>query len=229
MKNSTTGILLVQIWRPRKAGGKLARKGYHAITQGYLIGEVVRRITGKSFGTYFKEEVAEKIGADFHVGVDPKDFGRIADLVEAKETADILEMDPDSIPVRVFVLASTLHQKTQPLLQGWRAEIPAANGHGNARAQSLGASNCHVANGGKAFGVELLSEAGCRRALEPQTDGTDLVGLPRLLLVWDMRFAMRQCRWGLIRIRSGGAGQAVQRLSWTRTHTLFFLCHESTK
>ena len=54
-----------------------SQSGYHAITQGYLIGEVVRRITGKSFGTYFKEEVAEKIGADFHVGVDPKNFERI--------------------------------------------------------------------------------------------------------------------------------------------------------
>ena len=48
-----------------------------------MIGEVVRRVTGKSFGTYVKEEVAEKVGADFHFRVDPKEFKRIADLVEA--------------------------------------------------------------------------------------------------------------------------------------------------
>ena len=56
-----------------------AHSGYHAITQGYLIGEVVRRVTGKSFGTFFREEVAEKVGADFHIGVNPKHFDRIAD------------------------------------------------------------------------------------------------------------------------------------------------------
>ena len=47
------------------------------ITQGYLIGEVVRRVTGKSFGTSVKEEVADKVGADFHTGVDPKEFERM--------------------------------------------------------------------------------------------------------------------------------------------------------
>ena len=164
-----------------------SQSGYHAITQGYLIGEVVRRITGKSFGTYFKEEVAEKIGADFHVGVDPKDFERIADLVEANETADILEMDPESIPGRVFSgLDITPDNSTSTA--GWRqAEIPAANGHGNAR--SVVRVQTAMANGGKAFGVELLSEAGCQRALEPQTDGTDLVlGLP---VSFGMGYALR--------------------------------------
>ena len=57
---------------------------------------------------------------------------------------------------------------------GWRqAEIPAAKDNGNAR--SVVEAQTSMANGGKAFGVELLSEAGCRQAPEPQTDGTDLV------------------------------------------------------
>ncbi len=47
------------------------QSGYHAITQGYLIGEVVRRITGQSMGAFFKAEVADKVGADFQIGVDP--------------------------------------------------------------------------------------------------------------------------------------------------------------
>ena len=112
---------------------------------------------------------------------------RIADLVEANETADILERDPDSIPGRVFSgLDITPENSTST--SGWRqAEIPAANGHGNAR--SVVRAQTAMANGGKAFGVELLSESGCRRAVEPQTDGTDLVlGLP---VSFGMGYALR--------------------------------------
>jgi len=146
--------------------------GYHAITQGYLIGEVVRRISGQSFGQFFKSEVADKVGADFHVGVDPADFGRIADLVPAADTAPILEMDPESIPGRVFAGLDLTPDTTASA--GWRqAEIPAANGHGNAR--SIVRAQTAMANGGKAFGVELLSEAGAATALLPQTEGADLV------------------------------------------------------
>jgi CubicO group peptidase (beta-lactamase class C family) len=158
-----------------------SQSGYHAITQGYLIGELVRRITGRSIGTYFREEIAGPLGADFHIGVDPGDFSRVADLLEAVETAPILEADPESIPGRVFGGLDITPETTASA--GWRqAEIPAANGHGNAR--SVVRAQTPLANGGKAFGVELLSAAGCARALEAQTDGEDLVlGLP-------IRFAM---------------------------------------
>ncbi len=150
--------------------------GYHAITQGFLIGEVVRRITGRSFGTFFREEVAEKVGADFHVGVDPAHFHRIAELVAAEEQAPILQMDPESIPGRVFAGLDISPETTAS--EGWRrAEIPAANGHGNAR--SVVRAQTALANGGRAFGVELLSAAGCKRALEPQIEGMDaVIGLP---------------------------------------------------
>jgi len=53
-------------WKPRR-GVRLPR-----LTQGYLIGEVVRRVTGQSFGTFFRTEVAEPLGADFHVGFGPE-------------------------------------------------------------------------------------------------------------------------------------------------------------
>src|SRR5207253_2446913 len=49
-------------WEP----GTLA--GYHAITQGYLVGEVIRRVTGQTVGTWFRENLAEPLGADFHIG-----------------------------------------------------------------------------------------------------------------------------------------------------------------
>lgn len=150
--------------------------GYHAITQGHLIGEVIRRVTGKSFGQYFNEEVAQKVGADFYVGVDEKDFGRIADLVAAKETLPILEMDPQSIPGRVFAGLDITPATTGSA--AWRkAEIPAANGHGNAR--SVVRAQTALANQGKAFGIELMSEETCAMTLQPQISGNDLVlGLP---------------------------------------------------
>jgi len=55
--------------------------GYHALTQGYLVGEVVRRITGRSLGTVFREEIAQPLGADFHIGLPATEDGRVADLV----------------------------------------------------------------------------------------------------------------------------------------------------
>jgi len=48
------------------------RHGYHGLTYGWLVGEVVRRISGKSLGRFFRDEVAEPLGLDFHIGVDPK-------------------------------------------------------------------------------------------------------------------------------------------------------------
>ena len=57
------------------------KAGYHAITHGYLIGELIRRITGKSLGTFFREEITEPLKADFHIGLLKKDDNRVADLV----------------------------------------------------------------------------------------------------------------------------------------------------
>lgn len=153
------------------------QSGYHAITQGYLIGEVIRRITDRTIGQFFKSEIADLVGADFQIGVDPHDFPRIADLIEAKEAAPILKMDPNSIPGRVFTgMEDDVVEMTTSV--GWKqAEIPAANGHGNAR--SIVRAQTALANGGSAFGVDLLSADGCRKALESQTNGDDLVlGIP---------------------------------------------------
>ena len=153
------------------------QSGYHAITQGYLIGEVIRRITDKTIGQFFKSEVADLVGADFQIGVDPNDFPRIANLIEAKDTAPILEMDPDSIPGRVFAGMEDDVAAMTTSVEWKQAEIPAANGHGNAR--SIVRAQTALANSGSAFGVDLLSPEGCSKALESQTNGNDLVlGIP---------------------------------------------------
>lgn len=159
------------------------QSAYHMATQGWLIGEMVRRITGKSFGTYFKEEVAEKVGADFHIGVDPKHFNRIADVLDASrpdnldEVNSFMDLDPESIMGRVMSNIPDITEKEMASAAWRQAEIPAGNGHGNAR--SVVRAQTAMANGGKAFGVELLTPEGCKRALNPQTEGIDLLmGLP---------------------------------------------------
>ena len=54
--------------RPR-SGSRATAAGYHALTFGFLVGEIVRRITGRSVGEFFAEEVARPLGADFHIGL----------------------------------------------------------------------------------------------------------------------------------------------------------------
>jgi CubicO group peptidase (beta-lactamase class C family) len=159
------------------------QSGYHAITQGFLIGEIVRRVSGMSMGTFFKENVADKVDADFHIGLDPSNFNRVADLIPDPASASPLgmNMDKESITGRVF--GSTNLPVGSVNSAGWRqAEIPAANGHGNAR--SVVKAQTAMANHGSAFGVELLSPEGCERAREVQIESTDLV------LGFPIKFAM---------------------------------------
>jgi CubicO group peptidase (beta-lactamase class C family) len=139
---------------------------YHALTQGYLVGELVRRITGLSLGTFFQENVAKLVNADFHIGLDPAQFPRTAEILAGGP----MEM-PDDYVIPEFYNGRL--DGTPALSQelwnaaGWRqAESPAANGHANARAVVRGQTA--VANGGSAFGVELLSQKTIDRIFEDQ-------------------------------------------------------------
>jgi CubicO group peptidase (beta-lactamase class C family) len=156
-------------WEPGTASG------YHAVTQGYLVGEVVRRITGASIGTWFAEEVAKPLGADFSIGLPESEDARVS-LVIPPPPIDVGSLDPSGITVRTF--SNPPLDATAPRQSWWRrAEIPAANGHGNAR--SVAAIQSIVAGGGESGGVRLLSAKGCEAVFEVQADGTDLVlGMP---------------------------------------------------
>lgn len=150
------------------------KSGYHAITQGYLIGEIVRRISGKTIGTFFREEIASPLGADFHIGMDDSVFPRVAEMIAdpTPPDANAATPDPQSIPMRVFASAPAGTDAVNT--PAWRrAEIPAAGGHGNARA--VVRAQTPLANGGSAFGVDLLSDEGCNRMLDEQTNGPDAV------------------------------------------------------
>ena len=59
--------------------------GYHMLNQGHLVGEVIRRITGMSIGRFFKEEIADPLGADFHIGLDESEFHRVSNVIYPKE------------------------------------------------------------------------------------------------------------------------------------------------
>ncbi len=152
--------------------------GYHLITQGYLLGEVVRRVTGRSVGTYFRTEVAEPLGADFYIGLPASEDDRVADLVppDFEQMAESLPTAETSIATR-SVLSCVL-DATEPRTRAWRgAEIPAAGGTGNAR--SVARVHSALACGGEVDGVRLMSTAGVERVLEEQSNGTDLVlGVP---------------------------------------------------
>jgi CubicO group peptidase (beta-lactamase class C family) len=182
-------------WEPGTASG------YHAVTQGYLVGEVVRRVTGQSLGTFFAKEVAEPLGADFHIGLDSADDDRVATLVPPPSLDTQLGALPeDSIPRRTFTNPVMDARVTQT--REWRAaEIPAAGGHGNAR--SVAAVQSVLAGAGTARGVRLLSEQGCDRVFEVQSDGDDLVlGIPvRFGMGYGLGSAQlpvgpRACFWG---------------------------------
>lgn len=152
-------------WKPGTAAG------YHAFTIGPLIGEIVRRITGKSLGTFFAEEIAGPLGAEFYIGTGPEHDHQVSLLIQGS---------PIKPKGNEFYERALLNPPAT-LFDSWsiawrRAELGANNGHGNAR--GIAAAQSVLANGG-AFGKRLMSEAGCERVLEQQVDGLDVViGLP---------------------------------------------------
>ncbi len=162
-----TGLLAAQapFWPPGTASG------YHVLTHGFLVGEVVRRVTGQTLGTVFRREIAEPLGADFHIGLPAGEDARVADMIppatDTTPRTDLTELQSNAaFNPRVEV--------TDTGGRAWRgAEIPAANGTGNARAAATVLSV--LACGGEAAGRRVLSEAGCRRALQVQVEGRDLI------------------------------------------------------
>ncbi|MEV6391902.1 serine hydrolase domain-containing protein [Nocardia xishanensis] len=148
-------------WSPGTAAG------YHGLTQGYLVGEIVRRITGRSLGVFFAEEIAGPLEADFHIGLPAEHDHRVAPIIAPSASAardDSAPRGPGNPPVPAAA-ANTA---------AWRrAEIPAVGGFGNAR--SVTAVQSVVANGGAWRGVRLLSREGCERAVHEQFRGMDTV------------------------------------------------------
>jgi CubicO group peptidase (beta-lactamase class C family) len=163
-----TSLLAAQApyWEPGTACG------YHAMTQGFLVGEVIRRVTGRTVGTVFREEIAKPLGADFHIGLPASEDGRVAELIPPPPGGAIGDGEQSELTRNMSSNPGVDVSETKT--RSWRgAELPAAGGTGNARSVALVQSI--LANGGTLGGKKFLSEAGCRKALELQIEGTDLI------------------------------------------------------
>ncbi|EXJ61657.1 beta-lactamase [Cladophialophora yegresii CBS 114405] len=106
--------------------------GYHSFTQGYLLGEIVRRVTGKSLKQFIAEEIAGPLGADFQLGCAEQDEHRRCDVVPPPPRARSATLDPTSIRGRV-VTNPGMKAEFANSEAFRRAEIGAGNGHSNAR------------------------------------------------------------------------------------------------
>jgi len=180
------------------------RHGYHALTFGHLVGEVIRRVSGRSVGAFFRDEVAGPLGADFHIGVAAEDEPRVSDLQGS------LAPPSDAPGLRDLPgpLGQFLRDMTDPTTmagaafnnppgradrvntRAWRAaEIPAANGHGTAAA--LARIYGALARGGALGGVRVLEPETIDRARTEQAFGPDAVlgGLP---MRFGLGFMLRQ-------------------------------------
>ena len=180
-------------WEPGTA------HGYHAITYGHLVGEVVRRVSGKSIGQYFNDEIAVPLNLDFWIGLPEDKFNRVTNInpdkpgLLQKILMPILSKLPRSLapgPLKMLLdfadpttpAGAAFNNPKMSMQAGemeantakWRkAEIPAANGHGTARsiAKLYGA----LAIGGSRDGVHVLSSETIEMARQTESDGKDLV------------------------------------------------------
>jgi CubicO group peptidase (beta-lactamase class C family) len=184
-----------------------SKHGYHALTFGHLVGELVRRISGQSLGTYFREHVAAPLEADFHIGfgeeldartsrlhgqlVAPRENGKAKlpdDLPPALRQFMEDMSNPDTMTGAAFV--NPPQERGAVNSRAWRAaEIPAANGHGTARglARIYGA----LSRGGELDGVRILEPETIDNAIVEQAFGPDAVlgGLP---MRFGLGFMLRQ-------------------------------------
>ncbi|QYB06597.1 beta-lactamase family protein [Rhodococcus sp. USK10] len=153
-------------WEPGTASG------YHALNYGHLIGEVVRRVDGRTLGRFVAEEIAGPLAADFHIGLDPSEFGRVSNVVPPPPLPiDLASLDPASVIVRTFTGPGP--DASASWSDAWRrAENGAAGGQGNAR--SLARIQSVVACGGELDGVRLLSPDTISLIFEEQSNGVDL-------------------------------------------------------
>jgi CubicO group peptidase (beta-lactamase class C family) len=172
-------------------------QGYHALTYGWLVGELIRRIDGRSVGQYFHEEIAEPFNLDFKIGLEDQDIQRCGDiLVDPQPTPWVLmaiAIAPDFVlPKSLRSLKSFLRMgdlkvafASKPAQLGgtntremntreWReAEIPSANGHGTA--ESLAKLFGILSSGGERDGKRIISTETLKLALTPLSEGPDTV------------------------------------------------------
>ncbi len=164
------------IWEPGTA------HGYHAITYGHLVSEVVRRIDGRTVGEFFADEFAAPLGIDWWIGLPEEQESRVAPMIPMNPGGPTLAdmLGPDELVVRALTLQGALADlATFANSRAYRAaEIPAANGVGNARALArfyaalIGPLEAGVERGPS---QAMLSAETVDEARRCRTSGTDRV------------------------------------------------------
>ena len=226
----STALLAAQApwWEPGTA------LGYQMICHGHLIGELVRRVTGLKLSAFFAREIAGPLGADFHMGVHPPNYHRLAEQMQPvgrpklplKALFSFLFL-PNGVPSKTF--KNPPHDPAFRLTDTYRqADIGASNGYGNAHSVSRALSI--LANGGVVDGIRLLSPKTIARIFEPQSKGMDRVmGIP---INWGIGFALppirlvpllpagsRVCFWG-------GYGGSMTVIDLERRMTVSFVMNK---
>ena len=170
--DKVTSILAEQepFWTPGE------KHGYHSLTFGWLVGEVVKRVSGKSLGRYFRDEIGKPLALDAWIGVDPSRFYQLAEMgpFPAPDPAvvEMLQANPESVLALGSSNPPTLGIPGTLNSDAWRSsEIPAANGH--ASAYALAKFYAALANGGTIGGVHVLSPESIARCREEQSFGVD--------------------------------------------------------
>ena len=159
------------LWEPG------TQAAYHIHTQGYLLGEIIRRVTGKTIGQFLREEITGPLGVDFQIGVKSEhDHLRAAELIP-NMNAKLLaarEAEKDNLLGKAFTQNPNLTWAQTMNSKPWRdSEIASGNGHGNARAiaRIYGA----YARGGEVDGVRLVSRASIEAMITEQHNQVELM------------------------------------------------------
>ncbi len=178
------------VWDPGTA------HGYHTLTYGYLVGEVVRRVSGRTIGTYFQEEIAAPLGLDFYIGLPEELEPRVAPLIGNALGGEVSDVDVD--PQAMAALNALIGPESNlgKALSGGgsfrgsasfntrpvhTAEIPAAGGIGDARS----IARMYAACVGEVDGIRLLSEEQLKDATTQRSEGPDIV-----ILNLDLQFGL---------------------------------------
>ncbi|MDC0684155.1 serine hydrolase domain-containing protein [Sorangium atrum] len=195
-----------------------ARHGYHAVTFGFLVGEVIRRASGRRVGAFLREAVAGPLGLDLHIGTGAEHDGRIAEVPPTIASPTGLGgafgasfRDPASLTSMAFTRPRDLVSPgLVNTVRARRAEIPALNGHANARA--LARMYGALANGGALAGAaRVLSPEAIEAALAERSAGLDAVLLAesRFSLGFMLPSALRPFGRGPRTFGHPGAGGAL--------------------
>jgi CubicO group peptidase (beta-lactamase class C family) len=174
------------VWEPGTA------QGYHAVTYGFLVGEVVRRVTGRSIGTYFREEVAAPLGLDFFIGLpeelEPRTARLVGGIPKLEELDDatraIFEQfaGPETMLGKALSVNGAFTSTTEfDTRAGHAAELPATGGIGDARSVARMIAACI----GEVDGIRLLTPEQLKEATTQRTIGPNIV-----ILNLDLQFGL---------------------------------------